>query len=66
MHKTAKEGQIGKDLNIARNYTYDINKQLNKLFPFWKRVIGDKTVKTEREVINKELNDVLLSGSGKK
>jgi hypothetical protein len=63
--KTAKEGQIGKDLNIARNYTYDIDKQLDKLFPFWKRVIGDKTVRTEREVINKELNDVLLSGSGK-
>jgi hypothetical protein len=63
--KTGREGKVGKDLNIARNYTYDIDKQLDKLFPFWKRVIGDKTVQTEREVINKELNDVLLSGSGK-
>jgi hypothetical protein len=63
--KRGREGQVGKDLNIARNYTYDIDKQLDKLFPFWKRVIGDKTVRTEREVINKELNDVLLSGSGK-
>ena len=63
--KQGREGQIGKDLNIARNYTYDIDRQLDKLFPFWKRVIGDKTVAAEREAINKELNEVLLSGSGK-
>ena len=63
--KQGKEGQIGKDLNIARNYTYDIDRQLDKLFPFWKRVVGDKTVAAEREAINKELNEVLLSGSGK-
>jgi hypothetical protein len=62
--KTGREGQIGKDLNVARNYAYDIDNQLDKLFPFWKRVIGDKTVTAEREVLTKELNEIALSGSG--
>jgi len=63
--KRGREGKIGKDLNVARNYTYDIDNQLDKLFPFWKRVIGDRTVTTQREELTKELNDILLSGSGK-
>ena len=63
--KRVKEGKIGKDLNVARNYTYDIDNQLDKLFPFWKRVIGDRTVTSQREELTKELNEILLSGSGK-
>jgi hypothetical protein len=63
--KRVKEGKIGKDLNVARNYTYDIENQLDKLFPFWKRVIGDRTVTSQREELTKELNEILLSGSGK-
>jgi hypothetical protein len=63
--KSGREGRIASDLSVARNYTYDIDKQLDKLFPFWKRVVGDKTVTAEREALNKELNEVLLSGSGK-
>ena len=63
--KTGREGKIGKDLNASRNYAYDIDNQLDKLFPFWKRVIGDKTVAAEREMLTKELNEIALSGSGK-
>ena len=56
-------GEISADRNAAQNAAYEIDKQIDKLFRWWKN-IGDRGAKKDRTRILKEMNDALLSGSG--
>ena len=55
------EGAQASDLNVTEGIVRELDGQISKLFPWFKRVIGDKTVDAERKALLKEMNEVLLS-----
>jgi hypothetical protein len=55
------EGNVAADLNRAQNAAFDIDNKIDKLFPFFKRTFGDKTVAKERSELLSEMNDILFS-----
>ena len=56
-------GEIAADKNAAQIAAYSIDKQIDKLFRWWKN-IGDRGAPADRKRILKEMNEALLSGSG--
>ena len=49
------------DLNAAETAVRNLDDAISKLFPFFKRAIGDKTVDAKRKELLKDMNQVLLS-----
>ena len=49
------------DLNASETAVRNLDNNISKLFPFFKRVIGDKTVDGKRKELLKDMNQVLLS-----
>ena len=49
------------DLNASETAVRNLDNNISKLFPFFKRVIGDKTVDSKRKELLKDMNQVLLS-----
>ena len=57
------KGATAADTNQVENIVMELDDQISKLFPFFRRVIGDKTVdKTRKELLHK-MNKVLLSSA---
>ena len=57
-------GTIGKraaDVNVSENVSFNIDRSMDKIYPFMKRTF-DTATKTQRAGLNESLNDVLLSG----
>jgi hypothetical protein len=55
------KGALASDTNVTENIVRALDGRIGKLFPWFKRVIGDKTVDAERKALLKEMNEVLLS-----
>ena len=51
------------DTNTAETIVRELDGSISKLFPFFKRVIGDKTVDGKRRELLAKMNKVLLSSS---
>jgi hypothetical protein len=49
------------DLNATETVVRNLDNNISKLFPFFKRAIGDKTVDAKRKELLKDMNQVLLS-----
>jgi len=49
------------DLNASETAVRNLDNNISKLFPFFKRAIGDKTVDAKRKELLKDMNQVLLS-----
>ena len=64
--KNLLEGTKAADINVSANAAIQVDNAIDKLFPWWKRVIGDKTVGAEKKKLLKQMNDLLLSGPGKR
>jgi hypothetical protein len=64
--KNLLEGTKAADINVSANAAIEIDSAIDKLFPWWKRVIGDKTVGAKKNELLKQMNDLLLSGPGKR
>ena len=54
-------GQRARDVNRAQEIARDMNKRIDGLFPYFKRLY-DSTTKEQKKGLEKILNDVLLSG----
>ena len=55
------KGNLASDTNTAETIVRELDSSISKLFPFFKRAVGDKTIDKERKELLKELNQVLLS-----
>jgi hypothetical protein len=53
------------DLNAAMNFVQDLDGLTAGLFPYYKRLIGDKVVDAERKTLLKKMNRLITSGEGK-
>ena len=49
------------DLNASETAVRNLDNNISKLFPFFKRAIGDKTVDGQRRALLKKMNQLLLS-----
>jgi len=58
-----KVGSEAADTNTAETIVRELDGSISKLFPFFKRVIGDKTVDGKRRELLAKMNKVLLSSS---
>ena len=56
-------GAEAADTNTAETIVRELDDKISKLFPFFKRVIGDKTVDGKRRELLAKMNKVLLSSS---
>ena len=56
-----KVGSEAADTNTAETIVRELDGSISKLFPFFKRVIGDKTVDGKRRELLAKMNKVLLS-----
>ena len=59
-------GRVGSeaaDTNTAETIVRELDDKISKLFPFFKRVVGDKTVDGKRRELLAKMNKVLLSSS---
>jgi hypothetical protein len=54
-------GTQAADQNTAETIVRELDGQISKLFPFFKRAIGDKTVDSQRRALLKKMNQLLLS-----
>ena len=54
-------GTTAADQNTAETIIRELDGQISKLFPFFKRAIGDKTVDGQRRALLKKMNQLLLS-----
>ena len=54
-------GTEAADQNTAETIVRELDGQISKLFPFFKRAIGDKTVDGQRRALLKKMNQLLLS-----
>jgi hypothetical protein len=54
-------GAQAADMNAAETTIRELDKQISKLFPFFKRAIGDRAVDGQRRALLKKMNQVLLS-----
>jgi hypothetical protein len=59
------EGMQAADLNAAMNFVQDLDGLTAGLFPYYKRLIGDKVVDAERKTLLKKMNRLITSGEGK-
>jgi len=55
------KGALASDTNVTENIVRMLDGRIGKLFPLFKRLIGDKTVDAQRKALLKEMNEVLLS-----
>jgi hypothetical protein len=56
-------GSEAADTNTAETIVRELDDKISKLFPFFKRVVGDKTVDGKRKELLAKMNKVLLSSS---
>ena len=54
-------GVEASDQNVTETIVRELDGQISKLFPFFKRAIGDKTVDAQRKSLLRQMNKVLLS-----
>ena len=54
-------GAEASDQNVTETIVRELDGQISKLFPFFKRAIGDKTVDGQRKSLLRQMNKVLLS-----
>jgi hypothetical protein len=54
-------GAEASDMNVTETIVRELDGQISKLFPYFRRVIGDKTVDAKRKELLKQMNEVLLS-----
>ena len=54
-------GAEASDQNVTETIVRELDGQISKLFPFFKRAIGDKTVDAQRKSLLRQMNKVLLS-----
>jgi len=59
--ETGTLGKRAADVNVSENVSFNIDRSMDKLYPFMKRTF-DTASKTQRTNLNETLNDVLLSG----
>ena len=57
-----KEGAMAGDRNVVDTIAQQLDGKIDNLFPFFKRLVADKTTDAERNVALKKMNDALLSG----
>ena len=55
------KGALASDTNVTEGVVRELDDRIGKLFPWFRRVIGDKTVDSKRKALLKEMNEVLLS-----
>jgi hypothetical protein len=60
-----QKGTADAGLNLAENAAFDLDKQINKLFPFMKRIFNNTDTVTGMNKLKSELNQTLLSGAVK-
>ena len=60
-----QKGSADASLNLAENASFDLDKQINKLFPFVKRVFNNTDTVKRMNNLKSELNQTLLSGTVK-
>ena len=58
-----ERGTRDADLNLAENVAFDLDKQINKLFPFFKRLTNNADTVKDIKSLKKDLNETLLSGA---
>ena len=58
-----ERGTRDADLNLAENVAFDLDKQINKLFPFFKRLTNNADTAKDIKSLKKDLNETLLSGA---
>ena len=58
-----ERGTRDADLNLAENVAFDLDKQINKLFPFFKRLTNNADTVKDMKSLKKDLNETLLSGA---
>ena len=59
--ETGTLGKRAADVNVSENVSFNIDRSMDKIYPFMKRTF-DTATKTQRAGLNESLNDVLLSG----
>jgi len=57
------KGATAADTNQVENIVMELDDQISKLFPYFRRVIGDKTVDKTRKELLEKMNNVLLSSA---
>ena len=57
-----ERGARAADVNFGENIAFDLDKKVNKLFPFYKRLTNNAETVSEIKNIKKEMNQTLLSG----
>jgi len=55
------KGATASDMNVTENIVRELDGQISKLFPWFRRAIGDKTVDAKRKELLNQMNEVLLS-----
>ena len=58
-----QRGSADASLNLAENAAFDLDKQINKLFPFMKRLFNNTDTVAGMNKLKSELNQTLLSGA---
>ena len=61
-----KEGKLAGDINAIDQEARQLDSGVDGLFPWWKRLVADKTTEKERAVVLSRLNKVLGSSELKK
>ena len=56
-----REGAEAADRNVVDKVAQELDGKVDNLFPFFKRLVADKTTDAERNVVLKKLNEVLFS-----
>jgi hypothetical protein len=59
------EGAAAADINRAETIVQDLDGLISGLFPYSKRLIGDKVVDAERKKLLEKMNKLIISGEGK-
>ena len=59
------KGMVDADVNLAENAAFDLDRRINKLFPFFKRLSNNADTKKEIAALKSDLNKTLLSDGGK-
>jgi hypothetical protein len=59
------EGAAAADVNAAETIVQDLDGLISGLFPYSKRLIGDKVVDAERKKLLEKMNKLIISGEGK-
>ena len=62
---TQSRGRAEADINLGENAAFDLDKRINKLFPFFRRLSGNADTKKEIAALKSDLNKTLMSDGGK-